>query len=131
MLAFVIQNHSHPRERGPRKNLSVVFLVMAPPSQELGPPINPERLMTREATSPTVRVPNSAPLHGYPRGIRNCTDSQQCGNEEPILPENQNGGGSKGVGAIRPSRNLPRCKKIPLVRQLRGEDYRIISSRNS
>src|SRR3984885_2708056 len=43
MLAFVIQNHSHRAARTSEENLLVVLLVMAPPSQELEPPINPER----------------------------------------------------------------------------------------
>jgi membrane protein len=43
MLAFVIQNHSHRAGADLGRELVVVLLVMAPPSQELEPPINPER----------------------------------------------------------------------------------------
>ena len=45
MLAFVIQNHRTARARTSGENLLVVLLVMAPPSPELEPPINPERFI--------------------------------------------------------------------------------------
>jgi hypothetical protein len=42
MLMFVIQHQLTARERTSGENLLLVCLLMAPPSQELEPPANPE-----------------------------------------------------------------------------------------
>jgi hypothetical protein len=47
----------------PEENLLVVLLVMAPPSQELEPPINPERFTPAEIRQPGLGV--TKPLTGF------------------------------------------------------------------